>query len=222
MESPGAAPAYDGLMPTPSQSPEEFDAAFESIEQQLSLFWRRARAVSHAISRSLHPEVEPGAYGLLMILRREGPMRVTELAALIGIGKPSVSRQVALLEQLGLVDKEDDPDDRRAQRITLSPAGAAEVNELRRRRLSFFRDALGTWDLADLSQLSEYFTRVNDALAAAGRRRAEPATAEPATPGPATPGPATSETAPQLLGRTDEGPGISPAPSADDSTVGEV
>lgn len=158
-------------MPTPSQKPEQFDVAFESIEQQLSLFWRRARAVSHAISRSLHPEVEPGAYGLLMLLQREGSMRVTEIASLIGIGKPSVSRQVALLEQLGLVTKEDDPDDRRAQRVTLSAAGVAEVEELRRRRLSFFREALGSWDLDDLSQLAGYFSRLNEALAAAGRRK---------------------------------------------------
>ncbi|HKU09780.1 MarR family winged helix-turn-helix transcriptional regulator [Sinomonas sp.] len=158
-------------MPTPSENPQEFDAAFETIEQQLSLFWRRARAVSHAISRSLHPEVEPGAYGLLMLLQREGPMRVTEIAALIGIGKPSVSRQVALLEQLGLVTKADDPDDRRAQRVALSPAGVAEVQELRSRRLSFFREALGSWDLTDLSQLAGYFSRVNEALAAAGQRK---------------------------------------------------
>ncbi|MEA5454549.1 MarR family transcriptional regulator [Sinomonas sp. JGH33] len=176
-------------MPTPSQSPEEFDAAFETIEQQLSLFWRRARAVSHGISRSLHPDMEPGAYGLLMILRREGPLRVTELAALIGIGKPSVSRQVALLEQLGLVVKEDDPDDRRAQRVRLSDAGAAEVDELRRRRLSFFRDALGSWDLADLSQLAAYFSRVNEALAAAKQRR---------------------------QGTTPEGPGENPVPPANE------
>lgn len=186
-------PTYDGLMPTPSQKPEEFDAAFESIEQQLSLFWRRSRAVSHAISRSLHPEVEPGAYGLLMILLREGPLRVTELAALIGIGKPSVSRQIALLEQLGLVVKEDDPDDRRAQRVTLSPSGLAEVEELKRRRLSFFRDALGSWDLADLSSLAGYFSRVNDALATAGRRRSE------------------------ALKHAQEGPVASPAPPDDDS-----
>ncbi|WP_415855791.1 MarR family winged helix-turn-helix transcriptional regulator [Sinomonas sp. G460-2] len=178
-------------MSSPRQSPEEFDQAFESIEQQLSLFWRRSRAISHTLSRSLHPEIEPGAYGLLVILRREGPLRITELASLIGIGKPSVSRQVALLEQLGLVSKEDDPDDRRAQRVTLSPAGASEVDELRSRRLEFFRDALGNWDLTDLSQLSDYFSRLNDALGAAGRRRPEPG-AQP------------SETA--------EGPGISPTP----------
>ncbi|MCH6470893.1 MarR family winged helix-turn-helix transcriptional regulator [Sinomonas terrae] len=184
-------------MPTPSQEPEEFDAAFESIEQQLSLFWRRARAVSHTISRSLHPEIEPGAYGLLMILQREGPLRVTELAALIGIGKPSVSRQVALLEQIGLVVKEDDPSDRRAQRVTLSPAGAAEVEELRRRRLSFFRDALGSWDLADLSSLAGYFSRVNADLATAGRRRSE------------------------SLRHTQEGPGVSPAPPDKESVTGE-
>ncbi|WP_052207573.1 MarR family winged helix-turn-helix transcriptional regulator [Sinomonas humi] len=184
-------------MPTPSQEPEEFDAAFESIEQQLSLFWRRARSVSHTISRSLHPEIEPGAYGVLMILLREGPLRVTELAALIGIGKPSVSRQVALLERIGLVLKEDDPADRRAQRVILSPAGAAEIEELRRRRLSFFRDALGSWDLTDLSNLAGYFSRVNEALATAARRKSD------------------------TLRHTHEGPGANPAPRGEVSLADE-
>ena len=74
------------------------EAAIEAVELQLSLLWRRGRSMSHHLSRSVHPDMEPAAYGLLTYLAQEGAMRLTELAASIGVGKPSVSRQIAFLE----------------------------------------------------------------------------------------------------------------------------
>ena len=79
------------------------------------MLWRRARAINQELTRSVHPDLEPAAYGLLSVLLHQGGMRLTALATCIGVGKPSVSRQIAFLETLGLVRKEDDPDDGRAQ-----------------------------------------------------------------------------------------------------------
>ena len=77
------------------------DAAVQNVEHQISLFWRRARSISNQLSRQVHPDMEPAAYGLLTVIRREGPIRLTDLAMNIGVGKPSVSRQIAFLESLG-------------------------------------------------------------------------------------------------------------------------
>ena len=85
------------------------EAALTAVEHQLSLLWRRARSISHQLSRQVHPDMEPAAYGLLSVIRKQGPIRLTELASSIGVGKPSVSRQIAFLERLGLVSKEADP-----------------------------------------------------------------------------------------------------------------
>ena len=103
-------------------------AKLEVLEEQTSVLWRRERTTSHALAKNVHPDMEPAAYGLLMLLQREDSMRLTELAASIGVGKPSVSRQVALLEQLGLVQKETDPLDARAQAITLTEAGRVKLH----------------------------------------------------------------------------------------------
>ena len=45
---------------------------------------RRSRSVSWEIAREVHPNLEPNAYGLLLWLRRSGPIRLTDLAALLG------------------------------------------------------------------------------------------------------------------------------------------
>src|SRR6478609_5445126 len=111
------------LPPRQDTGNDAADAALQNVEHQISLFWRRARAISNQLSREVHPDMEPAAYGLLTVIRREGPIRLTELAMNIGVGKPSVSRQIAFLEGLGLVSKEADPLDRRAQSIRLTLKG---------------------------------------------------------------------------------------------------
>ena len=76
---------------TPDDAPEmveagdNVDAALQQVEHQLSMFWRRARSLSHQLSRQVHPDMEPAAYGLLSIIRKEGPIRLTELASCIGV-----------------------------------------------------------------------------------------------------------------------------------------
>ena len=94
------------MTPTDAQpaaaSPEKL-AAVEILDAQLSLLWRRARAVNHELTRSVHPDLEPAAYGLLSVLLNQGGMRLTELAGRIGVGKPSVSRQITFLVAVGLV-----------------------------------------------------------------------------------------------------------------------
>ncbi|GHG56360.1 transcriptional regulator [Sinomonas cellulolyticus] len=146
-------------------APAAFDTALVDVEQQLAVFWRRGRAASVGLSRGLHPDLDPAAYGLLTILHRDGARRVTDLAASVGVGKPTVSRQIALLEELGLVAKEADPSDGRAQQVTLTGEGERQVAELKRRRHEFFAERLASWDPRELTELAEYLRRMNDALA---------------------------------------------------------
>ncbi|WP_309107187.1 MarR family transcriptional regulator [Arthrobacter sp.] len=137
------------------------DAALESVEQQLSLFWRRARSVSQQLSRQVHPDMEPAAYGLLTIIRREGPMRLTDLASCVGVGKPSVSRQIAFLESIGLIFKEADPVDGRAQSIRLTPRGEEKMHQVQDARNQVFRERLGEWPVSELETLARYIAKLN-------------------------------------------------------------
>lgn len=140
---------------------ESIDAALNTVEHQISLFWRRARSVSHQLSRQVHPDMEPAAYGLLAVIRREGPIRLTDLALNIGVGKPSVSRQIAFLESIGLVSKEADPLDGRAQSIRLTEKGEEKMHQVQDARREDFRERLAEWPVEELQNLAEYMAKLN-------------------------------------------------------------
>lgn len=133
----------------------------EDLDLQLSLLWRRARAINHQLSRSVHPDLETAAYGLLSVLLHEGQMRLTDLAKHIGVGKPSISRQIALLMTIGLVQKEDDPVDGRAQLIELTEAGREKMSSIQTGRQNAFHARLKNWDEAELASLATLLAKLN-------------------------------------------------------------
>ncbi|MDQ0691350.1 MarR family winged helix-turn-helix transcriptional regulator [Arthrobacter sp. W4I7] len=134
----------------------------QQVEHELTLLWSRARSISLQLSRQVHRKMEPAAYGLLTAIHREGFVRLTGLATIICVGKPSVSRQITFLESEGLVCKEADPLDRRAQVIRLTEKGEKEMHRVQEARKQVFRDRLGGWPLEDLQRLADYMERLND------------------------------------------------------------
>ena len=97
------------------------DPEFLSLERELTVLLRRARASQGEMAREVHPDLEPAAYGLLIRLEELGRQRATELAAYIGVGKATMSRQLRALEDLGLIAREPDPADGRAWLVDLTP-----------------------------------------------------------------------------------------------------
>jgi len=156
------------------ETEDSVDAALNSVEHQLSLFWRRARSVSQQLSRQVHPDMEPAAYGLLTVIRREGPIRLTELASCIGVGKPSISRQIAFLESIGLVSKEADPLDGRAQSIRLTSKGEEKMHHVQDARRQVFRERLGEWPTEELQTLATYIAKLNSTYERDGFPKDEP------------------------------------------------
>jgi DNA-binding MarR family transcriptional regulator len=155
MSNPAEAPG------TTAPFEDTLDTALTNVEHQISLFWRRARSISQQLSREVHPDMEPAAYGLLSVIRKSGPIRLTELASSIGVGKPSVSRQIAFLESIGLVLKEADPLDGRAQTIRLTAEGEEKMHQVQDARRQVFRERLGEWPVEDLDALATYMAKLN-------------------------------------------------------------
>ena len=91
------------------------------LEREIALLLRRSRAISARLAGELHPDLDGAAYGLLSLLQDAGPLRASELVTRIGLDKSTVSRQVAHLVDLGLVDRAADPVDGRAQVLTPRP-----------------------------------------------------------------------------------------------------
>lgn len=135
---------------------------YETVAHQLAVLLRKVRAVSRDAARMVHPDLDPTAYGLLIRLEETGGARLTDLSAYFGVGKPSLSRQIAFLERLGLVDREDEPDDRRSTRLVLSVDGATRLQTARRSRRVELRAQLERWPVEDVETLGRLLRRLTD------------------------------------------------------------
>jgi DNA-binding MarR family transcriptional regulator len=135
--------------------------AFVHLEREIGLLLRRSRAISARLSAQLHPDLDGAAYGLLALLQDAGPLRASDLVARLGLDKSTVSRQLATLVGLGLVDREADPEDGRAQVLRPSAEGAARLARIRDARRARWEDDMSDWPAADVAALADLLARFN-------------------------------------------------------------
>ena len=135
--------------------------SFVRVEREIGLLLRRSRAISARLSRELHPDLDGAAYGLLALLQDTGPLRASDLVGRLGLDKSTVSRQVASLVALGLVSREADPADGRAQVLSTSPEGAARLSRIRDARRARWEADLSDWPAEDVATLGELLARLN-------------------------------------------------------------
>ncbi|MCW2622278.1 MAG: MarR family transcriptional regulator [Frankiales bacterium] len=136
-----------------------------ALERELSLMLRRARAFSDALARAVHPDLEAAAYGLLAHIVDNEPddvgVRAADLADHFGIDKSTVSRQVRLLESLGLLQRVADPSDARVLRLKATPEGELRLRGARRARRERLLQRIDHWDRAEVAELARLLGRYN-------------------------------------------------------------
>src|SRR3954469_19933753 len=110
------------------------ERAFVAIENELCTLLRRARAISAEMGRQVHPDLDFEAYGLLVGIHDHARARASELAGHFGLGKATVSRQLKVLAELGLIEREPDPDDGRAHVLVLTEEGRRRLESARAAR----------------------------------------------------------------------------------------
>jgi DNA-binding MarR family transcriptional regulator len=151
----------DGQRDDATASGSGVDQEFPSLERELTVFLRRARASSGEMARAVHPDLESSAYGLLFRLEECGRQRATELAAYIGVGKATMSRQLRALEDLGLVAREPDPADGRAWLVHLTDEGRVRFSAVREARRARYVRQLGGWDPREVAELARLLHQLN-------------------------------------------------------------
>lgn len=119
--------------------------------------------VAKAQAPRKHPQVDPMAYPLLFNLKRE-PMRVSALADAVHVDVSTVSRQVSTLVELGLVERGPDPDDRRAQALSVTEEGSALLVAIREGRDRWLQDLLSDWSDDDVRTFSDQLARFASVL----------------------------------------------------------
>jgi DNA-binding MarR family transcriptional regulator len=102
-------------------------------------------------------ELVPREYGVLYALSAApGGLRITELLDDVLLTQPGMSRLIARLEARGLVERGDDPDDRRACRVHLTKEGARVQREIGRAHGRHVAEAMTrSLNRAQLAQLRD-------------------------------------------------------------------
>jgi DNA-binding MarR family transcriptional regulator len=135
---------YEYVVEQPDPSGRGWEVA-EGLEQAAVLM------VRHLSDRGA---LNPTALLTLSTLEREGPVRVTTLAAAAGIGQPAMTGLIQRLERQGMVTRVDDPEDGRVALVSLSDAGRVLRNDQqrgRRDRLALLLAGLPAEDEATLN-----------------------------------------------------------------------
>jgi DNA-binding MarR family transcriptional regulator len=103
-------------------------------------------------------DLSPTQGAALATIDCHGPLTPSELAKRERIQRPTATRVLARLDELGLVLRAADPADRRSSLVSVSPAGAALLAELRTRKDAFLSErleALGPGDRATLERAAD-------------------------------------------------------------------
>jgi DNA-binding MarR family transcriptional regulator len=95
----------------------------------------RLRVAIARLSRRLRRHelagLTPTQLAALSTVERSGPLRLGDLAAAEGIAPSTLTRLVAVLEELGYVQRYADPKDARASTLTITPTGHETLERLR-------------------------------------------------------------------------------------------
>ncbi|WP_437811078.1 MarR family winged helix-turn-helix transcriptional regulator [Sorangium sp. So ce1078] len=96
------------------------------LEQFTRMMFSRIIA---GLARTLHEEdFSVAQVAALHLVDQDGPMRVTALATALGLSASAGSRLADGLVQRGLLAREEDPEDRRAKTLALTPLGRRFVD----------------------------------------------------------------------------------------------
>jgi DNA-binding MarR family transcriptional regulator len=108
--------------------------------------------------------LERALFPLLVVIERRGPIGVVDLADRVGRDYTTVSRQVAKLESLGLVERQAGAADRRIRQTIATPKGKAMTNAVDTARERIGRAIFSSWDERDVKELVRLMRKFADAV----------------------------------------------------------
>jgi DNA-binding MarR family transcriptional regulator len=106
--------------------------------------------------------LERALFPLLTRVAMRGPLAIGELAELSGRDYSTVSRQVAKLEDLGLVSRQAHADDARVTSVEVTKKGAEMTAALDRAREKLMTTFLADWSKDEVAELARLLRKLAD------------------------------------------------------------
>lgn len=137
-----------------------------AVEAALTTLVRRAKLpeAHAAVARTAGVALDRAAYVVLTRIGEWGPLRLSELAERLGADVSTASRHVHQLQLDGYVDRAEDPTDRRAWLLSLTPTGADAVARVRLARQAAVAQLLEDWSAEDRRALARLLGRLVESL----------------------------------------------------------
>jgi DNA-binding MarR family transcriptional regulator len=137
------------------------EESLQHIGKDLGLLFRRLRSFAASTAKAIHADLEPESYGLLVRVDELGSATGSELAEYFGVGRPTISRQLAALERLEMIKRAPHSVDGRSSVITLSGAGEMRLRTIRAAQQKRFQEFFTGWSEDEIAQLETSLARLN-------------------------------------------------------------
>lgn len=151
----------------------------EAFEQFSTSLFRMTRALRSTANLwvQLPGSLKRSDVTILKVLADHGDSRPSAIAEHLDVGPSVISRQLVSLATDGLVVRRKDPDDGRAELISLSAEGEQRLRALREAYVRGMREQFAGWDTAQVLGAAELLDEIADHIAPMLGRR--PAGAHP-------------------------------------------
>jgi DNA-binding MarR family transcriptional regulator len=137
----------------------------EPLQILRDLITRINRPRMHAfIMKRAGVSLDRALFPLLGHISKAGPIGVAELADAVNLDQSTVSRQLAKLESLGLVERSTNPSDQRVRQAVLTDAGRQIAARVQKVFAWLKEQVLADWSDAEKTQLAKLLRKLSDSL----------------------------------------------------------
>jgi DNA-binding MarR family transcriptional regulator len=117
-----------------------------------------------ALLRVAGVSLDRALFPLLIVIERKGPIGVVELSELVGRDYTTISRQVAKLVGLRLINRRPSKTDNRMRELSVTAKGKDMTSDIDAARERMATALFATWSKRDLQELARLMRRFADDL----------------------------------------------------------
>jgi DNA-binding MarR family transcriptional regulator len=110
--------------------------------------------IARQLRQATDDGLTPSAMSVLNVVTARGAVKLSELAAIERVAAPTITKIVEGLVMAGLLERRDDPTDRRACLVQLTTVGKKEMKRLRFERNRRLEHLIGQLDTSDQAALA--------------------------------------------------------------------
>lgn len=141
------------------------------VDRYVDIFLYGSKGILDLMSEQLFEQLSLMQYSLLRILYDKEPLRMSELANLLGIHKSAVSIKVEKLEKKGLIQRERDQQDRRNIYLYVSPKGKKQYEETEEKIAQFLTHIMQQLSPEEMEAFLDGYIKIASAIKRYGEEK---------------------------------------------------